>query len=178
MGSSYPSSLDSFPTNRSNTTQQSNTHPGDHNNFADAINKIEAELGTVPKGSYSSVKSRLAALEASLQVVPRKLITAGYTLAAADIATCLEFTGGSAAQITIPSESSLQFAEGAWVEVLQRSNAVLTIAGEVAGMILTPLSPQVAVDSIVVTPRNGVVTLRKRQTGFDHWHVMGSHALS
>jgi hypothetical protein len=61
MASTYPNTLDAFATNRSNTTVTDTTHPGDHNNANDAINKIEAELGITPKGTFSDVAARLAA---------------------------------------------------------------------------------------------------------------------
>jgi hypothetical protein len=59
MASSYPSGLDTFPTNRTDATAMVTTHPADHNNENDAINKIEAELGTDPSGSQATVRARL-----------------------------------------------------------------------------------------------------------------------
>jgi hypothetical protein len=35
------------------------THPADHNDANDALNKIEAELGTNPSGSLATVAARL-----------------------------------------------------------------------------------------------------------------------
>lgn len=58
MASSYPSGLDAMPTNH--TASESETgHPGVHNDLADAINKIEAELGLLPKGNFATVRARL-----------------------------------------------------------------------------------------------------------------------
>lgn len=59
MASSYPGSLDAFATNRANSTSQTTTHPADHNNLADAVNKIEATLGVDPQGDFSTVVERL-----------------------------------------------------------------------------------------------------------------------
>lgn len=62
--SSYPSSLDSaslFPT-RTDATLTATEHAADHNNLADAVIKVETELGTDPSGSYSTVGERIAGL--------------------------------------------------------------------------------------------------------------------
>lgn len=61
MASTYPTTLDAFATTRANTDVTDTTHPADHNNANDAINKIEAELGTDPSGTFSTVGGRLAA---------------------------------------------------------------------------------------------------------------------
>jgi hypothetical protein len=45
MPSSYPGGLDSFSTSRADATVMLATHAADHNNYADAINKLEAEIG-------------------------------------------------------------------------------------------------------------------------------------
>jgi pectate lyase-like protein len=60
MPSVYPGSLDSFATSRSDATPMATTQAADHNNFADAVNKIETELGTDPSSTYSTVAARLA----------------------------------------------------------------------------------------------------------------------
>lgn len=70
MASSYPTGLDSFATNRVDGTDMGDdtpgsvavgTHAGDHNNLADAVNKIEAELGTNPSGASATVAAAIAA---------------------------------------------------------------------------------------------------------------------
>lgn len=61
MASTYPTTLDSFATTRANTDVTDTTHPADHNNANDAINKIEAELGLLPKGTFATVRARLDA---------------------------------------------------------------------------------------------------------------------
>lgn len=65
MASTYPGTLDNFATTRANATATTNTHPADHNDLADAVNKIEAELGTDPAGAVATVKARLDAIEAA-----------------------------------------------------------------------------------------------------------------
>jgi hypothetical protein len=62
MPSSYPSGLDSFPTNHVDNVNEAIT-AATINNLADADNKIEAELGLLPKGTYASVRARLDAIQ-------------------------------------------------------------------------------------------------------------------
>lgn len=61
MATSYPSSLDSFTNPTGTDTLDSATvpHAGQHDNINDAVVAIETELGTLPKGTYASVKARL-----------------------------------------------------------------------------------------------------------------------
>lgn len=61
MASSYPGALDNFATDKANATTLENDHPGHHNDIADAVNKIEAELGVNPSGPFSTAVQRLAA---------------------------------------------------------------------------------------------------------------------
>lgn len=61
MSSVYPGALDSFATNKTDGTATTGDHAPHHNDLADAINKIEAELGVDPKGTYATVAARLAA---------------------------------------------------------------------------------------------------------------------
>ncbi len=59
MASEYPGGIDAFPTNRTNNTAMAGNHPGDHNDLADAVNKIEQTLGVDPQGSFDTVVERL-----------------------------------------------------------------------------------------------------------------------
>lgn len=59
MASSYPGGLDNFSTSHADNVDEI-IHASTINDNADAINKIEAELGTNPKGSSADVKTRLA----------------------------------------------------------------------------------------------------------------------
>lgn len=65
MASSYPGALDSLATNKTNNTKQVDDHPAHHNDLADAVNKIEVELGTNPSGASPTVKALLADLAAA-----------------------------------------------------------------------------------------------------------------
>lgn len=66
MSSVYPGGLDSFATDKTNDTVQEDDHPEHHNDLADAVNKIEAELGTNPSAGSSTVADRIGAAETAL----------------------------------------------------------------------------------------------------------------
>ncbi|HMD82611.1 MAG TPA: hypothetical protein VKE92_14950, partial [Anaerolineales bacterium] len=63
MASNYPNSLDTFSTSHQDNVGEI-VHASFINDLDDAVNKIEAELGTVPKGTFSTVKARLNNYEA------------------------------------------------------------------------------------------------------------------
>jgi hypothetical protein len=69
MPSSYPGGLDNFNTNHVDLVNEV-IHASTINDAVDAINKIEAELGVNPSGSYTDVTSRLAALGVAYRVAP------------------------------------------------------------------------------------------------------------
>ena len=69
MASAYPGGLDSFATNKADATTTPTDHPGHHNDLADAVNKIEAELGVDPAGAEATVVARLDAIDTSLAPV-------------------------------------------------------------------------------------------------------------
>jgi len=63
MASLYPGALDALTKNKADATVAATDHPAHHNDLADAVNKIEAELGVLPKGTAASVAARLALLQ-------------------------------------------------------------------------------------------------------------------
>jgi hypothetical protein len=65
MASSYPGALDSL-TNMGSTLNGPPTHSSVHANANDAIEAIQAELGTDPAGASATVKARLAALDSTM----------------------------------------------------------------------------------------------------------------
>jgi hypothetical protein len=65
MASTYPGTLDSLATTKANATTQHTDHPAHHNDLADAVNKIEAELGTNPSGGSATVAAAIVAAAAT-----------------------------------------------------------------------------------------------------------------
>lgn len=62
MASGYPASIDALATNKSDSTAMATDHATHHNDLADAVNKIEGELGVNPSGASATVKARLDTL--------------------------------------------------------------------------------------------------------------------
>lgn len=74
MPSVFPNSIDSLATNKQDdvdsvtgvdlgTTTNVGDHAQHHNDLADAVNKIEGELGTTPSGDRATVSERLDRLD-------------------------------------------------------------------------------------------------------------------
>ena len=67
MASNYPGSLDSFDTiasdKKTSDSVGGRTHRDMHNDLGDAIEAVQAELGTDPAGTFATVKARLAAYD-------------------------------------------------------------------------------------------------------------------
>jgi hypothetical protein len=59
LATSYPAALDTFTNPTSTDTLNSPSHSQQHSDANDAIEAIQAELGTDPAGSYATVKARL-----------------------------------------------------------------------------------------------------------------------
>jgi len=68
MATVYPAAIDNFtdPTAGDNLNSAGVIHATLHTNVNDAVNAIEAELGTNPKGAAISVKDRLNAIDTAL----------------------------------------------------------------------------------------------------------------
>lgn len=69
MASAYPGALDALATNMTNASPLTNVHPAHHNDMADAINKIEAELGVNPSGTFATLLARIVAIEDKLAIL-------------------------------------------------------------------------------------------------------------
>lgn len=77
MASVYPGGLDALNTGHVDSVGEV-IHASDINNLADGVNKIEAELGISPKGTFSTVASKLNALYyGTVTTAGRNAITAG-----------------------------------------------------------------------------------------------------
>ena len=83
MTTNYPNSIDNFVNPAGTATLASPDHAGQHTDINDAVEAIETELGTLPKGSKASVKARLDDVDTALALVgsaARPLNTAGAYL--------------------------------------------------------------------------------------------------
>lgn len=68
MGTLYPGALDALTNPASSDTLDSPSHSDQHINANDAIEAIQAELGTDPAGSHTDLKTRLSKIGAGVGV--------------------------------------------------------------------------------------------------------------
>ena len=82
--SAYPAAIDSFANPGASTLMDDTVYDHDvqHSNVNDAVNAIETELGTNPKGSSASVKARLDLIETK---IPNSLTVGTVTAGAAAV---------------------------------------------------------------------------------------------
>lgn len=85
MATNYPSTLDSFTNPTATDTLDSATvpHAAQHDNINDAVVAIETELGTLPKGTFATVKARLDAYasESDQTIIASQIFGQGITMA-------------------------------------------------------------------------------------------------
>lgn len=163
MASTYPATLDAFATNRTDATVMATTHALDHNNENDAINKIEAELGINPSGSYSTVLARLDGLAT---LVPSSTSAAtAYTLVLGDAGQVKEFTAATAVTVTVPSNAAVAFPLYTIIGLLQYGAGQVTIT-KPGGVTLVSAGAK-----LKTTVQYSSVWLRKR--AIDEWVVSG-----
>lgn len=93
MASNYPTSLDALPNPTSGNTMLSPSHSTQHSNANDAIEAVQATLGTNPQGGSATVKDRIAAAEGALAAKATTAYVDGLN-------TTL---GGSRARVGFPS---------------------------------------------------------------------------
>ena len=103
MATNYPSGLDTY-TNPAGTDALSTGHASQHANVNDAVEAIEAELGTTPSGSAATVKARFEAIETNDWVTTARIADSQVTSAKIANAT---ITGSDIASETITSANIL-----------------------------------------------------------------------
>lgn len=124
MASTYPNTLDALSTAHVDNVQEI-IHAQDIDDLADATNKIETELGTLPKGTYSNVKTRLDALE---RPVFNAQSGTSYTLVLTDATKIIRITNGAAITLTVPPNSSVAFTVGTQITIVQSGAGQITVA--------------------------------------------------
>ena len=137
MATNYPGSLDTFDTiaadKKTSQTVGGRTHRDMHNDVADALEAVQAELGTAPSAGYSTVKARLDAL------VAYAAKTSAYTATVAD--RTLNVTSGTFT-LDLPAASTCT---GQALRVKNSGTGVVTLDGNssetVEGVATFPLGP-------------------------------------
>ena len=137
MASNYPGSLDSFDTiasdKKTSDSVGGRTHRQMHNDLGDALEAVQAELGTDPAGTFATVKARLAAYDAYAAK------TSAYTATVDD--NTLNVTSGTFT-LDLPAASTCT---GKTLRVKNSGTGVVTLDGNssetVEGVATFPLGP-------------------------------------
>lgn len=137
MASTYPGSLDAFDTiasdKKTSDSVGGRTHRDMHNDLGDAVEAVQAELGTDPAGSYSTVKARLDAL------VAYAAKTGTYTATVSD--HTLNVTSGTFT-LSLPAATTCA---GQTLQVKNSGTGVVTLDGNssetVEGVATYPIGP-------------------------------------
>lgn len=139
MATNYPGSLDNFTNPLSTDSQNSPSHSEQHANANDAIEAIEAKLGVGAATAGSAVNGYVLTVstggtttwEPAGEIIP--IATGGtvaYTFQSGDIGKILEFNGTFT--VTVPPESTFNYATGSVLNVLNIGTGTITIAGGTA----------------------------------------------
>jgi hypothetical protein len=122
MASSYPGGIDAFSTSHATSDTIQAATDNDH---ADAINKIEAELGTNPSGSAATVQAAITALR---EVTINTQSGTSYTLVLADAGALVRCTSGSAVTVTVPLNATVAYPVGTSIEIRQAGAGQVTVS--------------------------------------------------
>jgi len=140
MATSYPSGIDNFtnPTSTDSLDSATVPHAEQHTNANDAIEAIEAELGTLPKGAKATVKARLDDVDTAIT---------GRVATTTTISTTAPLTGGGdlSANRTFAVSAASTSASG----VVQLSDSTSTTSSVLAA---TPTAVKAAYDLALLHP--------------------------
>ena len=110
MPTSYPSNIDNFTNPTATDTLDSATvpHASQHTNINDAVEAIEGELGTNPKGSFASVKVRLdaQASDSDQSILANQIFGQGITMATYSKVLLSGSTQGKAIKVAATTSGS------------------------------------------------------------------------
>lgn len=162
MASGYPGALDSFPTGHQDNIGEP-VDANDINNLADAINKIEAELGISPSDVFATILDRLNAVE--LPVLNNQNVVA-YTLALSDRSKIVSMINAAASTLTVPANATAAFPIGTVIMVRQGVGAGAVTIAAAAGVTVSSRGGLVTTNGAVA-----YVTLIK--IGTNTWDLFG-----
>lgn len=114
--------------------------------------------------STATVKATPAQVRTLLSALPVNVETASYTLALSDAGGTVEMDVGSANDVTVPAEASVDFPVGTVIEVCQVGAGQTTIVEDTGVTVNTP-------ETLVLTGQWSTVSLRKRAA--DEWVLAG-----
>jgi len=152
MASSYPNALDTLATTKADATVMATDHPAHHNNLADAVNKIEAELGVSPKGSAATVAAAVAAL---IPLTQKGAVNGVASLAATGRVPIAQLASGAADGTKFVRDDGTLAAVtggGAVVDASTTAKGIVQLAGDLAGIATAPTVGDGKVTEVKLAP--------------------------
>ena len=139
MATNYPTSLDAFVNPTTSDSLNSPSHSLQHANANDAIEAIETKLGfgNAPAGSAANGYALTVTTGGTSTWQPSGAFipvatggTVAYTFGSADQGKIIEFNGTFT--VTVPPESTYNYATGSVLNLLNIGTGTITIAGGTA----------------------------------------------
>jgi len=160
MATNYPSSLDALTNPTAGDSLTSPSHAAQHANVNDAVEAVQAELGTLPKGSAASVKARLEGVENGSRLTLTSLLTTKGDLLARDGSGAVRLPVGTDGQVLVADAAASAGVK--WSPSPIASNGAVHLSGTGApeGQVAAPVgSTYMQTDSVV--DKRGVLTWLK-----------------
>jgi hypothetical protein len=152
MASQYPGALDTLSTSHSDGTNEI-IHAADIDDLADAVNKIEAELGVLPKGTFVDVATRLSSGETLTTVLGNGNDAGGLLIS--NLADPISSTDAATKEYVDNAVFNTAVASATYTLVLADSGCVVSLTSTSATTVTIP--------PFVSVPFAGGVTIMLRQ---------------
>lgn len=169
MSINFPTSLDTLTNPTATDTLDSPPHDTQHSDANDAIEALQAKVGIDSSAVTTSHDYKITTLETDVtninELQQNEQTGTSYTLVLTDAGKLIETNNASANTLTIPPNSSVAFATGNQILVIQKGAGQTTLA---AGSGVTINSKD---SNLKITGQYSAVTLIKAAT--DTWYAIG-----
>ena len=176
MSINFPTSLDTLTNPTATDTLDSPPHDTQHSDANDAIEALQAKVGIDSSAVTTSHDYKIATNTTDIatnttditninELQQNEQTGTSYTLVLTDAGKLIETNNASANTLTIPPNSSVAFATGSQILVVQKGAGQTTLA---AGSGVTINSKD---SNLKVTGQYSAVTLIKADT--DTWYALG-----
>lgn len=169
MSINFPTSLDTLTNPTATDTLDSPPHDTQHSDANDAIEALQAKVGIDSSAVTTSHDYKIDALETDVtninELQQNEQTGTSYTLVLTDAGKLIETNNASANTLTIPPNSSVAFATGNQILVIQKGAGQTTLA---PGSGVTINSKD---SNLKITGQYSAVTLIKAAT--DTWYAIG-----
>ena len=169
MSINFPTSLDTLTNPTATDTLDSPPHDTQHSDANDAIEALQAKVGIDSSAVTTSHDYKITTLETDVtninELQQNEQTGTSYTLVLTDAGKLIETNNASANTLTIPPNSSVAFATGNQILVIQKGAGQTTLA---PGSGVTINSKD---SNLKITGQYSAVTLIKADT--DTWYAIG-----